>query len=64
MVGATAFLLATVNRFRMVTSIAFSADHLITVLLLGQNSHARIDNTNTQTKNQVKSRFFLDVVIT
>ena len=60
----TAFLLAAIGSLGWKTSITFSANGLFAVELLGKQSQRRIVDSSTQTKDQVKSRFLLDIVIT
>jgi hypothetical protein len=56
-------LLSAVGGLGWQPSIALTAYSLITVKLLGKHGKSRIINSSTKTKNQVKSRLFLDVVI-
>ena len=42
----------------MVTVSSLSADHLVTVVLLCQNSHGWFNNSTPQTKHQMQSRFW------
>ena len=56
-------LLSAVGGLGWQPSIAITAYSLITVKLLGKHGKSRIINSSTKTKNQVKSRLFLDVVI-
>lgn len=58
------FLLATVSRSWGQSSVALPADHLVTVVLLGENSQTRFNHTSSQTQHKVESRFLLDVVVT
>merc|ERR1712241_1354583 len=63
MVGVTTLLLPTVGSTRMKTSITFTTDHLVAVVLLRQQPQRRFDHTPSQPQHQVKRRFLLDVVI-
>merc|ERR1712241_481103 len=63
MVGMAALLLPTVGSTRMKTSVTFATDHLVAVVLLGQQPQRRFNHTPSQPQHQVKCRFFLDVVI-
>merc|ERR1712183_982766 len=47
----------------METGITFTADHLVTIVLLCQQSQRRFDHTTSQSQHQVKSRLLLDVVV-
>ena len=60
-VAAAAF--TTVGRTGRQTGVAFSTDHLVTVVLLGQQAQRRLDHTTTQTEDQVQGRLLLDVVV-
>ena len=42
-----AFLLPAVSRSQRKTCVAFSADHLVAVVLLSEDPHARFDDTST-----------------
>lgn len=63
-VCVSTFLLATVGCARMQASIAFTANHLVAVVFLGQDTQRWFDDTTTKTEDQVKCRFLLDVVVT
>ena len=39
------------------THVAFPADHLLAVVLAGQGLERWLDNTTTETEDEVKSRF-------
>jgi hypothetical protein len=43
--------------------IALAADHLIAVVLGGKGLERRLDDTATETEDQVKRRLLLDVVV-
>jgi hypothetical protein len=43
--------------------VALAADHLVAVVLGGKGLKGRLDDTTTQTEDQVESRLLLDVVI-
>merc|ERR1719192_2516494 len=45
------------------TSIAFPANHLVGVVLLGHQPQSRLDYTTTKTQHQMKGRLLLNVVI-
>jgi hypothetical protein len=59
----TALLLSAVSSTRVHTSIALSANELVDVVFTGQNLKRRLDDTTSQTQNQVQSGFLLDVVV-
>jgi len=52
----TALLLAAVGRPRRETGVALSADHLLAVVLGGKGLERWLDDTTTQTEDQVESR--------
>ena len=58
-----AALLAAVDCTGVQACIALAADHLVTVVLLGKLTKGRLDDATTQTKDQVQSGLFLDVVV-
>ena len=64
MVAVTTLLLTAVVSTRRKTSVALSADHLITVVLLSEDSEGRLNDTTTKSEDQVKSGLLLDVVVT
>ena len=43
--------------------VALAADHLVAVVLGGEGLKGRLDDTTTQTEDQVESRLLLDVVV-
>jgi hypothetical protein len=63
LVAVSTFLLSAVNGTGMKSSIAFSADHLVTVILSGKDLESRLDDTSSESKNEVEGRLLLDVVV-
>ena len=61
--GVSTLLLAAILSTRWETSIAFTADSLVAVESLGQQSKRWIVNSSSQTKNQMKSRLLLNIVV-
>lgn len=59
-----ALLLATVGGARMQTSVALAANHFIAIVFLGQNAERWLDDTTTETEDQVECRLLLNVVVT
>jgi hypothetical protein len=59
----TACPLAAVGCTRGKTSIALAADLLVAFVFGGQDLHGRFDYATTKTEDQMKGRFFLDVII-
>jgi hypothetical protein len=59
----TTLSLTTVGSTRRETSIALTADHLLTVVLGSQSLQRGFNDTTTKTEDQVKSGFLLDVVV-
>merc|ERR1712062_883079 len=47
----------------METGITFTTDHLVTIVLLCQQSQRGFNDTTSQPQHQVKSRLLLDVVV-
>ena len=43
--------------------VAHAADHLVAVVLLGQDPQRRLDDSTTQSQHQVEGGLLLDVVI-
>ena len=60
----SALLLAAVLGACWKTSVALAADLAVAVIFLGQKGKGWVHSTTTKTKNQMKGRFFLDVVVT
>ena len=63
LVGVTALLLAAVGGARRETGVALAADHLVAVELAGQGLERGLNDTTTETENQVEGRLLLDVVV-
>ena len=61
--GVAALLLAAVDGTGVQTSIALAADHLLAVVLHGQQTQRGLNHTTTQTEHKVKSGLLLDVVV-
>ena len=61
--SVTALLLAAVLGTRWETGIALSANSLVAVEFLGQESQGRIVDPSAETKDQVKGGLLLDVVV-
>ena len=61
--GVAALLLSAVDCSWVKSSIAFTADHLVTVILLSQDAKGWFNNTITKAKNQVNGEFLLDVIV-
>lgn len=60
----TTLLLSAVSGSWRESGIALSADHLVAVVLSGQNLEGWLNSTTTETKNKVEGRLLLDIVIT
>lgn len=58
----TALLLAAVGGSRGQTGVALSADHLLAVVLGGEGLERGLDNTTTETEDEMKSRFLFKIV--
>ncbi len=54
----TTLLLAAVSCPGVKTSIALAADHLVAVVLHGQDTESGFNNTTTESQHQVKGRFY------
>lgn len=63
LVGVSALLLSAVGSTGRETGVALSADHLFAVELGGKGLERWLDDTTTETEDQVEGRFLLDVVI-
>jgi len=59
----TALLLSAVGGTRWETGVALAADHLVTVVFGGEGLERWLDQTTTETEDQVESGFLLDVVV-
>ena len=58
-----ALLLSAVGGSGGKSGVALSADHLVAVVLSGQNLQRWLDSTTTQAKDQMESGLLLDVVV-
>ena len=56
-----ATLLAAVDSVGVQAGITLAADHLVTVVLLGELAEGGLDEATPQTKHQVQGRLFLNV---
>jgi len=63
LVGVSALLLSAVGGTGWETGVALAADHLVTVVFGGEGLERWLDQTTTKTKDQVESRFLLDIVV-
>jgi len=59
----SALLLSAVGGTRGETGVALAADHLLAVVFGGKGFERWLDQTTTETEDQVESRFLLDVVV-
>ena len=57
------FLFSAVDCSWVKSGIALTADHLVTVILLSQDTKGWFNNTTTKAKNQVKGWFLLNVIV-
>jgi len=55
--------LAAVGGTGRETSVALAADHLVAVVGRGEDAERRLNDTTTETEDQVEGRLLLDVVI-
>jgi len=55
--------LAAVGGTGRETSVALAADHLVAVVGRGEDTERRLNDTTTETEDQVEGRLLLDVVI-
>jgi hypothetical protein len=62
-VGVAALLLATVGCTRVQASIALAANHLLTVVLAGQDLQARLNDATTKPEHEMEGGLLLDVVV-
>merc|ERR1712000_487259 len=63
LVGVTALALTAVGGTRGETSVALAADHLVAVELGGESLKRGLDDTTTETEDQVEGGLLLDVVV-
>merc|ERR1719401_186757 len=59
----SALFLAAVDRTRREARVADAADHLVAVVLTSQHLESRLDDSTSQSENQVKGGLLLDVVV-
>lgn len=62
LVGVSALLLAAVGRSGRETGVALSADHLVAVVLGGEGLERWLDDTTTETEDQVEGRLLFSVL--
>jgi hypothetical protein len=63
LIAVSALLLSAVLGSWVKTSIALSANHLLTVVLSSQGLEGRLNDSSEQPQNQVQSGFLLDVIV-
>ncbi|KAI8807388.1 hypothetical protein BJ742DRAFT_812553 [Cladochytrium replicatum] len=63
LVGVSALLLSAVGGTRGETSVAFSANHLVAVVLGCKHLQRGFNDTTTETEHKVESRLLLNVVV-
>ena len=61
--GTTVTETYAVDSPRGQTGVALAADHLVAVVLGGKGLEGGLDDTTTETEDQVESRLLLDVVV-
>ena len=61
--SAATGLLTAVGCTWVKAGVALAADHLVAVVLLSQDTEGRLNDTTTETKDQVEGRLLLDVVV-
>ena len=59
----SALLLPAVDGPGVEPGVAHAADHLVAVVLLGQDPQAGLDHSSSQPQHQVEGGFLLDVVV-
>ena len=62
-VGVTTLFLSTVHGTRVEAGVANPADHLVAVILLGQDPEAGLDDSAPESEHQVEGGLLLDVVV-
>ena len=62
-VAVTTLLLPAVHGSGVEPGVAHTTDHLVTVVLLSQDTQRWLNNTASQSQHQVKSGLLLDVVV-
>lgn len=63
LVGVTALLLAAVGGTRGKAGVALAADHLLAVVLGSQGLERGLNDTTTETEDQVESRLLLRLLV-
>jgi len=63
LVGVAALLLSAVGGSGVVSRVALSADHLLAVVLLSEGLEGRLDDTTSESEDQMESGLLLDVVV-
>ena len=62
-VAVSALLLPAVDGPGVEPGVAHAADHLVAVVLLGQDPQGRLDDSSSQSQHQVEGGLLLDVVV-
>lgn len=62
-IGMSTLLLPTICRTWMQPGVALAANHLVTIILLGQDPERGLDDAASQSQNEMERRFLLDVVV-
>jgi len=63
LVGVATLLLSAVGGSSVVSRVALSADHLLAVVLLSEDLKRRLDDTTSESEDQMESGLLLDVVV-
>ncbi len=63
LVSVSALLLSAVSSSGRKSGVALSANHLLAVVLSGEDLERGLDGATTQAENQVEGRLLLDVVV-
>lgn len=58
-VGVAALLLPAVGRPGVEAGVALAADHLVAVVLLGEDPQGGLDHTSPQPQHQVETQVFI-----
>merc|ERR1712113_1053790 len=63
MVRVSTFLLPAIGGTRMESSVTFTTDHLVAIVLLGQQSQRWFNHTSSQSEHKMEGGLLLNVVV-
>merc|ERR1712002_387440 len=62
-VGVSAASLPAIGGSWWEPGVAFAANHLLAVVLLGQHAEGRLDDATSETQNEMEGRLLLNIIV-